>query len=93
MGKHEEAIAALKESLTRDPDFLYARLILAVVHSELGRKEEAQAEVAEALRISPRVSMEGQRERMPFKDRAVLERFIDGLRKAGLPEKSESSAP
>ncbi len=93
MGKHEEAIAALKESLTRDPDFLYARLVLAVVYNELGRDEEAQAEVAETLRISPRASMEGQRERMPFKDQAVLERFIDGLRKAGLPEKSSSTAP
>ncbi len=86
MAKYEEAIAALKRSLTRDPDFLYARLILAVVYNELGRDEEARAEVAESLRISPRVSMEGQRERMPFKDQAVLERFIDGLRKAGLPE-------
>ncbi len=93
MGRHEEAIAALKESITRDPDFLYVRLVLAVIYSELGRKEEAQAEVAEALRISPRVSMEGQRERMPFKDQAVLERFIDGLRKAELPEKSSSTAP
>ncbi len=93
MEKYEEAIAALKGSLTRDPDFLYARLVLAVVYSELGRKEEAQAEVAEALRISPRASMEGQRERMPFKDQAVLERFIDGLRKAGLPETSRAAAP
>jgi TolB-like protein len=93
MGKHEDAISALKESLNRDPDFMYARLVLAVLYSELGRKEEAQAEVAEALRISPRVSMEGQRERMAFKDQAVLERFIDGLRKAGLPETSKAAAP
>ncbi len=86
MAKYEEAIAALKGSLTRDPDFLYARLILAVTYSELGRNEEAQAEVAEALRFSARVSIEGQRERTPFKDPAVLERFLEGLRKAGLPE-------
>ncbi len=93
MGKHEEAIAALKESLTRDPDFLYARLVLAVIYSELGRKEEVQSEVAETLRISPHASMKGQRERMPFKDQAVLERYLEGLRKAGLPEKSKSTAP
>jgi tetratricopeptide (TPR) repeat protein len=86
MGRHEEAIAALRKCLTRDPDFFYARLILAVIYSETGREEEAQAEVAEALRISPRASLEDQIERMPFEDQAVLERFIDGLRKAGLPE-------
>ncbi|MCH8139211.1 MAG: adenylate/guanylate cyclase domain-containing protein [Proteobacteria bacterium] len=92
MEKYEEAIAALKKGVTRNPDLMVSHLLLAVIYSELGRKEEAQAEVAETLRISPRASMEGQRERMPFKDQAVLERFIDGLRKAGLPEKSGSTA-
>ena len=86
MGKYEDAIAAMKRSLTRDPDFLYPRLVLAVIYSELGRIKEAQAEVAEALKFSARVSIEGQRERTPFKDPAVLERFLEGLRKAGLPE-------
>ena len=47
---------------------------------------QAQAEVAEVLRISPRASLEDQRERMPFKDQAVSERYLDSLRKAGLPE-------
>ncbi len=93
MAKHEEAIAALKRCITRDPDLMVPHLVLGVIFSELGRKEEAQAEVAEILRISPRASLEGQRERMPFKDQAVLERHLDGLRKAGLPEKSRSTTP
>ena len=92
MGKHEEAIAALKKSLTRNPDLMFSHLFLAVVYSELGRKEEAQAEVAEVLRISPRASLEGQRERMPFKDQAALERYLEALRKAGLPETSKAAA-
>ena len=70
-----------------------SHLLLAGIQSELGRKEEAQAEVAEVLRISPRASLEGQRERMPFKDQAVLERYLNALRKAGLPETSKSTAP
>ncbi len=86
MGKYEEAMAALKRCITRNPDFLPPHLFLAVIFSGLGRKEEAQAQVAKVLRISPRTSMEGQRERWPFKDQAVLERYLDGLRKAGLPE-------
>ncbi len=84
--RHEDAIAALKKWITRNPDVLPAHRILAVIYSELSRKEEAQAEVAEVLRISPRASLKGQRERMPFKDQAVLERYLEGLRKAGLPE-------
>jgi TolB-like protein/Tfp pilus assembly protein PilF len=86
MGQYEEAIAALKRSLARNPDHFSPHRTLAVIFSELGRKEEAQAEVAEMLRTSPSASLKGQRERMPFKDQAVLERYMEGLRKAGLPE-------
>jgi tetratricopeptide (TPR) repeat protein len=93
MGQYEEAIAALKRCITRNPDILSPHRVLAVIYSELGRKEEAQAEVAEILRISPHASIEDQRERMPFKDPAVLERILEGLRKAGLPEKSRSTTP
>ncbi len=50
MEKYEEAIAALKKGLTRNPDLMVSHLVLAVIHSELGRKEEAQAEVAAAGR-------------------------------------------
>ena len=86
MGQYEEAIAALKRSLARNPDHFSPHRALAVIFSELGRKEEARAEVAEMLRISPGASLEGERERIVFKDQAVLERYLEGLRKAGLPE-------
>ncbi len=86
MEKYEEAIAALEKGVTHNPDSMGCHLFLTVIQSELGRKEEAQAQLAEVLRLSPRASMEGQRERMPFKDQAVLERFLEALREAGLPE-------
>ena len=93
MGKYEEAIAAMKRSLTRNPDFVFPHRTLAVIFSELGRKEEAQAQIAELLRIGPRASIEDLRERWPFKDQAVSERYLEALRKAGLPEKSRSTTP
>jgi len=84
MGRYEEAIATLKRVLNRNPDFLPAHLDLAIIYSELGREEEARAEVAEILRISPNFSLEVLRQRLPYKDPAVLERILGGLRKAGL---------
>jgi tetratricopeptide (TPR) repeat protein len=84
MGRYEEAIAAYKKALTRNPDFLPVHINLAVVYSGLGREKEARAEAAEILRISPNFSLEVYRQRLPYKDPAVLERFLDGLRKAGL---------
>jgi adenylate cyclase len=82
--RYDEAIAALQDSLGRNPNFLPARRWLAVVYAELGREKEARAEVAETLRISPEASLERWRERMPYKNQADLERFIAGLRKAGM---------
>ena len=73
-----------KKALTRNPDFLPAHAILAAIYSELGREEEARAEAAEVLQISPNFSLEVLRQRLPYKDPADLERFLDGLRKARL---------
>jgi adenylate cyclase len=74
----------MQDALRRNPNFLPARRMLAVVYAELGRDKEARAEVAEILRISPEASLERWRERMPYKNQADLERLIAGLRKAGL---------
>jgi adenylate cyclase len=83
-GHYEEAIAPLKQYLSRYPNILGAHLTLAAVYSELGREGEARAEVAEVLRLNPKFSLEVHRQRMPIKDPAVLERHLAALRKAGL---------
>ena len=62
VGKPEEAIAPLKQYLTRYPNILGAHLSLAVAYSELGREAEARAEAAEVLRINPKFSLEVHRE-------------------------------
>ena len=84
MGRYEEAIAAFKKSLTHNSNYPPAHQFLAAIYSELGREEEARAEVAEVLKISPNLSLEVLRQRVPFKDPAILERMLAALRKAGL---------
>jgi TolB-like protein/class 3 adenylate cyclase len=84
LGQPEKALAALKGALARNPNFLPARLQLAGIYSGLDQKEEARAEVAEILRLSPNFSLEVHQQSVPYKDPAVLERYIDSLRKAGL---------
>ncbi len=83
-GRYEEAIAAYKKALTRNPYLLPAHQSLAGIYGELGREEEARAEVAEVLKISPNFSLERWRLISPYKDLAVLERMLAALRKAGL---------
>jgi adenylate cyclase len=83
-GRPEEAIAPLKQYLSRYPNILGAHLTLAAVYSELGKEADARAEAAEVLRLNPKFSLEVHKERVPIKDPATLERHIAALRKAGL---------
>ncbi|MFQ5898326.1 MAG: tetratricopeptide repeat protein [Candidatus Methylomirabilia bacterium] len=83
-GRYEEAIATLKSVLTRNPDWLPAHVYLAVIYREVGREDEARGELAEVRRLSPQVSLESARRSLPYKDEAVLARFIDGFSKAGV---------
>jgi len=84
MRRYEEAITALKRALTINANNFGARQTLALVYSELGREEEARAEAAEVLRLNLSFSLEGMRQRLPFKDPAEVERVLADLRKAGL---------
>ena len=83
-GRYEEAIATFRRVLTRSPDFTPAHAYLAVIHSESGREENAQSEGAEIMRLSPQLSLDVLRQRLPYKDPAVLERVLTAARKAGL---------
>jgi adenylate cyclase len=83
-GRYEEAITTHQQILTFLPDFLDAHLGLAAIYSQLGREEEARTEAAEVLRLNSQFSLEGLRQRMPYKDPAIVERALNNLRKAGL---------
>jgi adenylate cyclase len=48
--------------------------------------EEARAHTALALEARPDFSVKAWGERLSFKNEVDLQRFLNGLRKAGLPE-------
>jgi adenylate cyclase len=56
--------------------------------AQLGYLAEAHAEAAEVLRIDPKFTIDGTQRRLAlFKRPEDVEHFLDGLRKAGLPER------
>ena len=63
-----------------------AHLNLGACYAALGREDEAHAEIAEVLRLNPKYSVKIYAKRSPIRDKAVKERYIDALRKAGLPD-------
>ncbi len=84
MGRYEEAIPMLKRALTRFPNNWAAHAQLVVDYTEVGREDQARAEAAEVLRISPRFSLDAWKRRNPQQDVTVRNRTYADLRKAGL---------
>jgi adenylate cyclase len=81
MGRYAEAVDALKSSDQSNP-WVHVNLVYA--YSELGREQDARAEAAEVLRLSPGFSLEGV-ERIPGNWQGALgQRYLSDLRKAGL---------
>jgi hypothetical protein len=82
LGARHSALGTPPSSLS--PDLIPAHGNLAICYVELGQLERAWVEITEVLRTNPNVSLESQRQNMPYKDPVDLERYVDGLRKAGL---------
>ena len=87
LGRYEEAIDILKRRIVRNPDTDVSRVLLAASYGHLGRAAEARAAWAEALRVNPDYSLEHRRQILPYKDSRDFDRLVDGLRKAGLPDR------
>jgi tetratricopeptide (TPR) repeat protein len=83
-GRFEEAVSAFKKALQRAPDNVFAHLGLAATYSDMGRAQEARVEAAEVLKIIPMFSLDYYATRLPNKDQATKDKYIDALRKAGL---------
>jgi tetratricopeptide (TPR) repeat protein len=85
-GQYEEAVKECKNATTREPDNLGAQLSLTVAYSLSGRDEDARTTAQEVLRINPKFSLEQFSKSLVYKNHTDKDRFIDSLRRAGLPE-------
>ena len=93
VGRYEEAIAAYKKSLQRAPNDLFTHLSLTAAYTWAGRLEDARAQVDEVVRINPKYCLEKAAKVASYKNQADRERYLDALRKAGLPEKPPLPLP
>ena len=85
LGQYEDASAALKRRIIRNPNTDASRVLLAAAYGHLGHAEGARTHWDEALRFNPSYSLDHRRRILPYKDPADFERIVEGLRKAGLP--------
>jgi adenylate cyclase len=98
-GRYEDALTVYKQLLDRSRKgefpILRSHIYMAEVYMELGREKEARAHTAEVLKLDPKSSLERPRKiGMPgYKDPAHLERRLNALRKAGIPDKPPLPLP
>lgn len=92
-GRSDDAVSAYKKALQREPKNFFAHLNLAATYSLMGREKEAQAEAAEVLKLNPKFTLDYLAKVSGFKDRAEVDKIIDALRKAGLPDKPPPAQP
>jgi adenylate cyclase len=86
LGDYEKAIEISKKGLHQDPSLIGGLVTLACTYAQLGRKDEAQHYVDELLRQIPRYSLRALRKNPMFVAPDLIEKLIDSMRLAGLPE-------
>jgi len=86
LGRYPEAVGLLKRRILRNPDTDASRALLAASYGQMGLIDEAREAWRELLRVNLGYSIEQRRKVLPYKNPADFERFVEGLRKAGLPE-------
>jgi adenylate cyclase len=79
-GQHEEAIEWCEKAVRKEPDSLWARIMVTLVYSDSGRLEEARVQAAEVLRIQPKYTVK----RGAYKRKEDTDRMVSALHKAGL---------
>jgi tetratricopeptide (TPR) repeat protein len=89
LGAYEDALSLYRRSMDLNPNYPVGHLHLGATLMELGRLDEAKAEVKAALALDPNFTLRRYRDAAPSDNPNYLkrrERVIEDMRKAGAPE-------
>ena len=85
-GRYDEASTWSEKALREHADFLPALRMAAASHASAGRILEAQKAMARVRQLDPELRVSKLTDVVPFREPGDFDRYVDGLRKAGLPE-------
>lgn len=86
LGQYTEAVEALEDALTRNENALLPRLYLSASYVRLGRQDDAEWEIEQTMVQYPRASVSFLIETLPYEKRDLMNKLLEDLRQAGLPE-------
>jgi TolB-like protein/tetratricopeptide (TPR) repeat protein len=81
---YEEALEMARIAVRLRSDYAAAHRVLTAAAGMISPPEVAAAALAELRRAQPNVSIAWVRERVPIREPAELEHYLEGLRRAGL---------
>jgi adenylate cyclase len=84
LGRYDEAAADFERRIAMSPNTDLSRAFLASVHGHAGRNADAQRLWAELAEVNPGFSIDRLRRVLPGSYSEVIDRFVEGLRKAGI---------
>jgi adenylate cyclase len=84
--QYEASASLLREAATLGPNDRLTRLNLAATYAQLGSMDAARGEIREVLRIAPSWTIAKVSAILLHRSAADRAHYVDGLRKAGLPE-------
>ncbi|MDH5601022.1 MAG: winged helix-turn-helix domain-containing protein [Gammaproteobacteria bacterium] len=86
LNQPDKAINSLQEGIFRNENYLNAHIYLAATYASLGRLSDASWEADKILTIDPAFSLNYWASTQPYRTKSRLERMLNDLYKAGLPE-------
>lgn len=85
-GRDGQALEWSERALSLQPKCVTSLRCKVAVLGLLGRADEARAAVRALIALQPDATVRGLECLVPLRDARHMDRFLDGLRKAGLPE-------
>jgi len=84
--RYEDACNWGRKTIQQNPRFPGGHRLVAASCGQLGRIQDAASELEELLLLMPGMTADDVRKQVPFKRPSDMERYVDGLRKAGLSD-------
>jgi hypothetical protein len=85
-GRYQEASSWADEPYRLEPDYLPAAGVAAAARALAGHLDEAREAMKHLRRLDPALRISNLTDRHPIRRPEHLARFVEGLRKVGLPE-------
>jgi tetratricopeptide (TPR) repeat protein len=85
-GRYEEAVTHAEQALRETPNSQQALRIGALSYGLAGRMEQAESTMTRLREIDPALRVSNLKEQTPLRGPENMAKYVEGLRKAGLPE-------